>query len=245
MYFPLRTPAPAGQLGLTSHPAVIVVAGTALRLTTAPITSSSTAALSGLAAPASRRHPTASLGSSLQFLPSRVYKHRPQESTWWAKNCTGEGGAQVVLSVCSSWSCLGREVVLSVAFWFALQLCDLCGNGLRPQYNKGCRGTAGCGGQSLSLILESCALGDQGRSINLARQKHCTALTPFGTGQTHPVRRCRSKQEACVSYMHTDISWVSQWTCGFMKLMCTFKFSQSVGSVRLSRHLYGALCRER
>ena len=36
------------------------------------------------------RHPTASLGSSPQFLPSRVYKHRPQESTWWAKNCEGK-----------------------------------------------------------------------------------------------------------------------------------------------------------
>lgn len=66
--------------------------------------------------------------------------------------------------------------LLSFTFWFGLKLCHLWGNCLRPQCNEGCRNTAGCGGQSLSLILESCERGDPSCSINLAWRKQYTML---------------------------------------------------------------------
>ncbi len=66
----------------------------------------------------------------------------------------------------------------------------------------------GCGGKSLSLILESCARGDAGSSISSAGWKHCAVLTPFGTGHTLP------EQEACFTCAHTHTHTHTQMHSG-------------------------------
>ncbi len=103
--------------------------------------------------------PQRGLGSSVQFLSWRVYKHRPQESTGWAKNCTGEGetereGVQSLTAAADHNHIWTRRVskqasvfvllsLLLFGFWSGLRLSHMGGNGLRPQRNEGYRTTAG------------------------------------------------------------------------------------------------------
>lgn len=162
-------------------------------------------------------HPTGRLYSSPQFIPLRVYKHRPQESTWWAKNSKGEerGQARAVFSDCSRWwlsrlNCDGFKAAVCACSFIAvvtgilhlgLQLCH-CEEMARDRSvmrdTELCRALA-CNLSNSSMDLES------SRSISVAWPKYCTVLIPFGTGQTPPFihRLGERTHEAQFTQTHT------------------------------------------
>lgn len=166
-------------------------------------------------------HPTGRLYSSPQFIPLRVYKHRPQESTWWAKNSKGEerGQARAVFSDCSRWwlsrlDCDGFKAAVCACSFIAvftailnlgLQLCH-CEEMARDRSvmsDTELWRALICNLSNPSMDLES------SRSIGVAWPKHCTVLIPFGTGQTplflHRLGETTHEAQFTQTHTHTGI----------------------------------------
>lgn len=168
-------------------------------------------------------HPTGRLYSSPQFIPLRVYKHRPQESTWWAKNSKGEerGQARAVFSDCSRWwlsrlDCDGFKAAVCACSFIAvftailnlgLQLCH-CEEMARDRSvmsDTELWRALICNLSNPSTDLES------SRSISVAWPKHCTVLIPFGTGQTplflHRLGETTHEAQFTQTHTHTQAFW--------------------------------------
>lgn len=169
-----------------------------------------------------RTHRTTSPGSpqpgqqpTLSFLS--VFTNRPQESTWPSQKRQGPVGERlefgsptavtfrlgwfqehpspnwviILLSLVSLWSCFGL---------LPCQAAEMRDSETWPAV------ACSVGHSSLNLVCVK-------SSIDLVWSKHCTMVTPFGTGQALPsLYSHRSEQGACLTDTHTFVHMPSVHT---------------------------------
>lgn len=162
--------------------------------------------------------------TSPQFLLLDVYKHRPQESTWWAKTSTGqrEREGQAVFFDCSSWSQSrsGRASFKAACLFVTFDICILVGFTALSLVRKFPGTTSQWGLKrhgrlerpSLSLILDSHVHGDPSGSINLP-QNMAPCLLPLLTLYKRRAKHKARFSQTCILGILQGLQRAGLCTC--------------------------------